>query len=237
MVAWRPYHGPALTKPLPAALPHGTIDEVFPDIFRVRGSMRFGPGLSIPRNMTIVRTGSELVLINSVRLSPEGEAALEALGTVRHLVRLGAFHGLDDPWYRQRYTPTYWAPLGLDADRTLTSGEAPVGDVFRFEAAKKPEAAMLLPGGVLVTCDSFQNWTAATFGDCSFGGRLMMRAFGFRPTLIGPFWLKEAGRGVEADFRRLAELPFESVISGHGEPLRGDGREGLRGEIARTFAR
>mgnify|MGYP001615266114 CR=1 FL=1 len=58
----------------PPALPHGAIEEVFPDVFLVTGGFRFAPLLSITRNMTIVRQGAELVLVNSVSLSDEGEA-------------------------------------------------------------------------------------------------------------------------------------------------------------------
>ena len=65
----------------PKALPHGPIREVFPGIFFVTGGFGFGPGLRITRNMTILRQGGDLVVVNSVRLSPEGEAEL---GEVLH---------------------------------------------------------------------------------------------------------------------------------------------------------
>jgi hypothetical protein len=78
------------------AYPHGKFDEVFPDLFFLRGSMRVGAGISITRNMVVVRQGGELTLVNSVRLNDEGEAELEKLGPVRHLVRLGFAHGADE---------------------------------------------------------------------------------------------------------------------------------------------
>ena len=34
-------------------LPHGGIDEIFPDVFLVRGSFRAGPGVSFGRNMIV----------------------------------------------------------------------------------------------------------------------------------------------------------------------------------------
>lgn len=217
------------------ARPHGEITEVFPDIFMVTGTMRFMPGFTIPRNMTIVRQGDELTLLNSVRLSPEGEAALDALGKVRHLVRVGSFHGLDDPYYRERYKPTFWAPPGLSADRTLSPGETPVGEVFLFTRAREPEAALILPGGVLLTCDSFQNWLDEDIGACSWLGGAFMRRSGFRPELIGPFWLKKIGREVEKDFRELLDHPFRHAISGHGTPIRDRAADALRGEVRRSF--
>ena len=93
----------------PAALPHGPIEEVADGIFRVQGSTRMGPGMRITRNMAIVRTGDELTIVHSVRLSPEGESQLEKLGTVKNVVKIAHFHGLDDPYYLDRFGATYWA--------------------------------------------------------------------------------------------------------------------------------
>src|SRR5688572_6827527 len=84
------------------AMPHGPITEVFPDVFVVEGGFQFAPGVRITRNMTVVRQGDELTIINSVRLTPDGEAELEKLGRVKHVVRIGAFHGADDPYYVDR---------------------------------------------------------------------------------------------------------------------------------------
>ena len=97
-------------------LPHGDIDEIFPDVFLVRGTFRAGPGLSFGRNMIVLREGDALTLVNSVRLSPEGERALDRLGTVRHLVRLGFFHTRDDPYYR---SPVSYTHLTLPTNREV----------------------------------------------------------------------------------------------------------------------
>ncbi len=196
-----------MTDHLAASPPFGKINEVFPDVFHVEGGFRAAPGISITRNMTIVRQGGELTILNSVRLSPEGEAQLEKLGKVTHLVRVGAFHGADDPYYMHRFSPTLWAPPGikhsgdLTTGRELVPGASPIegSTVFAFARGKAPEVAILLErdGGVLITCDSYQNWT--TFDGCSFAGRLMMRAMGFGPTLIGGPWTKAMGPDVRAD--------------------------------------
>ena len=96
----------------PAAMPHGPITEVFPDVFFVTGTMRgefFGTMWQFSRNMTIVRDGRDLTLVNSVRLSPDGLAQLDKLGTVKNVVRLGDMHGLDDAFYVDRYRATFWA--------------------------------------------------------------------------------------------------------------------------------
>lgn len=227
------------------AVEHGPITEIFPDVFSVTGGYRFAPTLSITRNMTIVRRGGELTLFNSVRLGPEGEAELEKLGKVAHLVRVGAFHGVDDPYYKQRFAPKLWAPpktkhLGsLTTDEELVPGSSPLAgtQVFAFEQAKQPEVAILVErdGGVLITCDSYQNWTS--FDGCSFVGKLMMRAMGFGPTIIGGPWLKQMGQDVKQDFDRLLDLPFTHLAPAHGSPVRETAKEGLRTAMAGRFGK
>ena len=225
------------------AMPHGPITEVFPDVFLVTGSFRFAPGLTITRNMTIVREGRELTIVNTVRLSPEGEAELARLGDVKHVMRLGAFHGLDDPYYVARYKPAFWAPPGtrhhgdLPHDRDLLPGNSPMDDlcVFGFAAGRQPEVALILEreGGILLTCDAYQNWT--TLEGCSFLGKIMMKLMGFGPLHIGTPWLKAMGSGVRADFERLAERQFVHLIPGHGTVLKDTAKEGLRIAMARCL--
>ena len=64
------------------------------------------------RNMTVLRRGERLVLINSVRLDDAGLAALDKLGKVSDVVRLAANHGMDDPFYADRYKARVWAVKG-----------------------------------------------------------------------------------------------------------------------------
>ena len=77
--------------------PHGDIESLGADIFAVRGSIRINLLMRISRNMGIVRDGSELTLVNPIQLRPETEKKLAELGEVKNIVRLGAFHGIDDP--------------------------------------------------------------------------------------------------------------------------------------------
>ena len=39
------------------------------------------------------------------------------LGTVEHVVKIGGFHGIDDPFYVDRYKPTLWALPGATHER------------------------------------------------------------------------------------------------------------------------
>ncbi len=221
---------------------HGSIDEVFPDVFFVTGRFGFAPLLTITRNMTIVRQKDELVVINSVRLDDSGEKELEKLGKVKHVIRTGFFHGVDDPYFKHRYGAKMWAaPAQVsksgDGYEALDTKNSPLegAQIFSFENGKEPEVAVLLEkeGGILVPCDSYQNWT--TFEGCSFLGGLMMRAMGFGPTLVGGPWVKRMGQNVKADFGRLKETPFKHLVPAHGTVIKNDAKEGLLKAIAHRF--
>jgi hypothetical protein len=230
----------------PAALPHGPLEEIFPDTFFVTGTSRpnfMGADWQFSRNMTVLRRGDSLTLVNTVRLDEAGLAALDALGRVTQVVRLGAFHGMDDAFYLARTGARYFSlagapPQGDRAPDALLSPDAepPVPDarVFLFETSKVPEALLWLPvdDGVLISCDSLQNWVDADgFFDAPSAER--MRAFGFiRPANVGPGW-RSAAQPEAADFRRILELPFRHLLPAHGVPLLGD----ARAQLAETFAR
>ena len=101
---------------LPPALAHGALEEVFPGVFFVTGMMKtklMGADWQFSRNMTVVREGTALTVINSVRLDDAGLAKLEAVGRVTNVVRIGSLHGRDDAFYKTRYNATFWAPPGI----------------------------------------------------------------------------------------------------------------------------
>jgi hypothetical protein len=234
--------------PLPQ--PHDPIEELFEDVFWVHGSMRMGPGLGINRNMVVLRQADELTVVNSVRLSAEGEAALEALGRVKHVVRLGQFHGLDDPYYVDRYGAEFWCQAGSDRypdpkpTQVLTEDTAlPVdaAELFVFRGTVRPECAILLRrhGGVLITCDCVQHWTDWSY--CSPLARLVMGLLGFRlTTLLGPPWRKAMtpkGGSLRPEFDRLLELDFDHHIGAHGGLCRGGAHQRVQAAIERAFAK
>lgn len=229
--------------------PHGSIQEIADGVFWVRGSIRMGPGLRIPRNMVIVKSGDELAVISAVRLSEEGEAALAKLGTVRHVIKIGAVHGIDDPYYVARHGAAYWSIPGAARpnqdpapDRALTPDSLPIADaeLFTFDDAIRKEGALVIQrsGGILITCDSVQHWPDTD--GCSLPGKLIARAIGFtrRPAQIGPPWRKRStpkGGSLRGDFERLATLEFKHLIGGHGAPLLDTARTDLAATIAATY--
>lgn len=235
-----------MTYEFPPARGNGPIREVLPDLFFVTGGMRF-PGpvpVRISRNMTIVRRGGSLALVNTVRLDDAGLAALDALGKVEHVVRIAGFHGSDDPFYKDRYGATVWAverqpyargfslaPKPEDVyfrpDHELNAASAlPVpGKLHVFGSCAVGEALLLLDvhGGVVVAGDVLQNWVAA---DEHFNllGRVASRAMGFlKPCNVGPGWLRQT-KPDPAELLAVLDLPFEHVLPSHGLPVIGGAR-------------
>ena len=130
------------TRPFPPALPHGELREVLPNTFLVTGTVRLPGAMPVrfSRNMTVVRDGERLVLVNSVRLDEAGLAALDRLGKVTDVVRLAGFHGMDDPFYKDRYGAKVWALRG----QRYTSGFAPGGEPY-FAPDVEMDARTTLP--------------------------------------------------------------------------------------------
>lgn len=230
------------------ALPHSSIEEVFPDVFFVTGTMRnefFGSLWQFSRNMTVVREDGALTLINSVRLDEQGLAALDALGKVTQVVRIGDMHGVDDPFYVHRYGATFWAlpgmtlQDGLRVDKPLTpDGEMPLRDcsLFVFQTAKRPESILRLDreGGIMIACDSLQNWVEP---DGFFLDETVetMRGMGFFARgNLGLAWLHVSEPQAD-DFVRLKQIPFKHALCGHGSPLRDTAQEHYHATFARLF--
>lgn len=229
--------------------PHGELTPFLDGLWYVMGTNRVhhaGADLQTSRTMLVVRDGDDLTLVNTVRLDEEGLRALDALGTVRDIVRLGAFHGRDDPFYRHRYGATLWAVPGSahadgrSEDRAIAErGALPMvgASAHVFATAKHPEAALLLDrsGGVLVTCDAVQSWSYvdgffSPETGAAFEAAGLVRAANVPSTWIG------ACAPDPSDFDRLLALPFRHLVSAHGEPLLDDARERLTENVRRTFA-
>ncbi len=230
--------------------PHDPIQEIQPDVFMVRGSIKMNPLITLTRNMAIVRHAGELTLVDPIRLSAAEETRLEALGAVKRILRLGPLHGVDDPYYLERYGAELWAPgpsnaypepeptLVFDASTALPFPDA---ELFCFQGLKQPEAALLLRRGkgLLITCDAIQN-----YGDYRFNNlpaRLLLPFLGFpKTTLVGPVWVKlmtPEGGNLESEFRRLLGLQFDQLLSAHGSLLETGAHEACERAVEKMFAR
>lgn len=226
-----------MTQQFPPVQPHGSLEAIFEDAWYVTGSVVFKPLLRLPRNMVILRHGGELTVINSVRLDAEGESALDALGKVTHVMKIG-FHGMDDAYYVDRYEAKMWTvgDGSLSEDSQLPFPDA---RVFMFKQTVVPEAALLVEreGGLLITCDSVQHWVPKEV--MSRAAKIVTRLIGFQqPAQIGPPWRKKQtppDGSLKSDFERLADLPFQCLIGGHGGLLESNGPTLLRASIQREL--
>lgn len=241
---------------MPEAHPHGELQQLFDDIYSVSGTVRMaGPvPMAFSRNMTVVRQGQSLVLINTLRMNEAGLKALDALGKVEHVIRLCGFHGMDDPFYKQRYGAKVWnikgqryssgfdnnkpdAKVYFEADEGMTADtQLPIegAKLFVFKTASPPEGMLLLErdGGILLSGDALQNW-GSTDAYFNFPAKVFMKLLGFiKPHNIGPGWLKEAKPDV-AEVSSLLDLPFEHVLPVHGSAVIGGAKDLFRPAIER----
>ncbi|GAB5451513.1 MAG: hypothetical protein Hals2KO_18410 [Halioglobus sp.] len=217
----------------PAALKHDAPQQIAEDLFVVYGCVKMMMGMRLTRNMVIVRDQGKLTLINPVRMDESGLAALEALGEVAAVLRLGPFHGMDDAFYVDRYKVPFWSFEGGTTyteptiDHVLREGgELPFAGatLFAFAQMKEPEGALVLERGasnVLITCDAVQSYsTAPHTPHTSWLMRKMMPRIGFPcATLIGPFWMKllvDDKQAMEKEFQRLLTFEFDQLIAAHG---------------------
>ena len=194
--------------------------------------------------MTIVRQrmadGSyELTLINTMRLDPGGLAELTNLGVVKHVVRLGTFHGVDDAFYVDYYDATYWTVENMDhtpglrvQPEVLSGDHLPLSDaqLFCFSDIRFPEAIIVLPktperAGIAITTDAIQNHESVFDVDNSLLVSLGIWRIGLLgPARLGPIWMREQAADPSASLSlsnaekkrnmvRLLKPQFERLLS------------------------
>lgn len=228
--------------------PHDPIEQIADDLFMVRGSIKMNPLMRITRNMAIVRYGDSLTLVNPMRLNAAGEAALKALGSVDRILRLGPFHGIDDPYYVEQLNAEFWCRSG---GKTYTrpkidteiSGNCelpfPDAELIHFEKTKQPESMLLLKRGrgMLLTCDAIQHY--GDYRHNTLLARIMMPLIGFpKTTIIGPLWLKymaDEPDTLRAEFEQLLGYEFDGLLSAHGSFLETGAKAAVKRAIEKTF--
>ena len=246
----------------PPALSHDDITLVPPldGVYFVVGTARFAAGIRVSRAMTILRSedGGGLTLVNTVRLNEVGLAALDALGRVEHIVRLGgagggsdgggagggAVHGQDDPFYKDRYpSATVWAMEGVSysnivkgftADKALSPSSLPMPNyrLLTIPSARLPEALLLVEhakGNIVISGDPLQNFGEKSNSHFSFLGAGLIRMAGFmKDCNVGPGFVSYSKCDVRDLAKLLDENEFEHVLPCHGTPVIGDARTKYR---------
>jgi hypothetical protein len=242
-------------RPFPKAQPHGQLREVLPGLHFVTGTIKLpGPPIRFSRNMTVVKQGDQLILVNTVRLDDAGLAALDKLGKVTDVIRLAGNHGVDDPFYADRYGAKVWVvkgqryTAGFDTSRADTyftphhevdeTSALPIeGAKLHFLHGTPPEGLLVLPshGGVVISGDCLQHW-ATSDEYFNWFGKVMMKLMGFiKPHNIGPAWLKQT-KPPKPDLKKILELEFANVLPSHGAPVLGGARDSYRAAIDRVTA-
>lgn len=230
------------------AWPHSDLKEIFPHIFFVMGTNKVtynGVNLQHSRNMVVVRHDKKLTLINTVRLDEKGLAALDRLGEVENIVRIGAFHGRDDAFYLDHYQAKLWALKGMSHDsgkqtdiELVPGGQIPFPgcSLFVFETSVHPEGILHLDqqGGILVTCDSIKNWLMADEFFSLETTKLYEEQSFFGPATISEVW-KQACQVKASDLERLKTLSFRHLLSAHGGPLLNDAYKQVSKTIKKEF--
>lgn len=230
-----------------AATAQDSIVEIFPDVYLLRGSIRIASMMQMNRNMLIVKQGQDLILINAVRLYDQGLKQLEQLGSVKHVIRLGDFHGLDDQFYLDQYQPEFWSQAGHATYPNLIPQHvidkntvSPIKDsqFFIYASAKYPEAALLLQDHqLLITTDSVQYWDDWKY--MSFLSKIILYVMGFRLGLfIGGPWIKKVStqkNSLKVDFEQLLKLDFIHLIAAHGNVLKNTAKTELNKVVSSTF--
>jgi len=216
----------------PDVLPHDLPKQVAEDLFVVHGCVKPNAFIRFTRNMTIVRENGQLTLINPVRMDDAGLLALEELGEIAHVLRLGPGHGMDDPFYVDRYNANFWSFKGGTTYTTPAikyalsdGGTLPFSNaqLFAFNHLNEPEGVILLERstGILLTCDAIQSYAEFPhMPHTNWLARRILPLIGFsRETLISKMWMKLAVKdqvGIRTELKRLLSLDFDQLLSAHG---------------------
>jgi hypothetical protein len=119
-------------------LPHGPLEKLSENLWRVEGSMNDG---KIKRVMTIARMkDGRLVIHNAIALEPELQAEIEAFGTPAVIVVPNGFHRQDAKIYKDRYpSANVYAPT--KAVKKVAQIVPVAGD---YDAAPKDDTVRLV---------------------------------------------------------------------------------------------
>lgn len=231
------------------SLKHGPIQQIFPNIFMVTGiniTHHDGKELQHSRNMIIYKEENKLTLINTVKLTETGLSELEKLGDITNIVRIGAFHGRDDAFYKSRYHAKLWALENMQDENHAQidfilepNANMPFERcaIFPFQTSSFPEAVIYIDehDGILITCDSVKNWIQPDEFFSKETASLYQKLGFFHTASIADVWIG-ATKTKQADFETILTLPFQHLLSAHGKPLLDNAKDCLMESVKHTFS-
>ena len=216
-------------------LPHGELNEVLPNIYTITGTMRLFGLFQYSRTMTILKDGSNLALLNPVRVDQHQLERISSLGQVKHIFKIGSMHNVDLPFYIDTFSPTLWVTKGDTSNHGYTPEhyfddyrELPIQNakVQVIEGSKIPETILVTPhnGGCLHSCDAFVNM------EHDPGANWLTQKLSKllpKPTYIGPNWIKIAKPPRESMLRVL-DYDFECFVPAHGQAIKNSAKKLLK---------
>jgi hypothetical protein len=153
------------------------LEPVGPSLYTAEGPTVSFFGFPYPTRMAVARLSDGSVWVWSpVALTPELEAAVEAIGPVRHLVSPNKIHHLFlGPWRARWPEARLWASPGLARRRPDLHFDAELGDepdpawaedidqtIFRGSFALEEVVFFHRASGTLLVCDLIQRHDPAT---------------------------------------------------------------------------
>lgn len=233
-----------------AAIEHDPIKPIdgVEGAYFVSGPHSFNSMMSFSRNMVIIKHNAELTLVDPMPLSPEGEAELEKLGTVKRLIRLGHFHGSADAYYKEKYGVELWATgssstypdipiekiINEDTDLPFPDAQLVVFDIN--EDTGPGSEAVLRYKNLLITCDSLQYYE--DYSHSNWFAKMMLPVLGFKGLCIGPPWhgvTASEEKTLEADFERIMDLNFDKLVAAHGNVYESEAKRAVRVAIDAVY--
>jgi hypothetical protein len=226
------------------ALPHGKLEKVDDNVWRVEGTLpRGGP----PRVMTIVRLADgRLVLHSAIALGDAEMKELEALGKPSFLVVPNGAHRLDAPGYKERYPDMkVIAPPGSRAKveevvKVDDTAGAFGDDAVTYEPIDGTvEGALIVrsPGGAtLVLNDAIMNMPKGTVK--GFGGFVtgVLGFMGPEPKVVplAKVFVYKDKKAARAKLEKLADTPgLARIIVSHGNMITEAPRDAIKNAVAK----
>ncbi|MEE8435194.1 MAG: hypothetical protein V3S64_10445 [bacterium] len=224
--------------------PHGALTRLAEGLYCVEGAFGRSP---LGRRMTAVVLPSGRVALHSpIRMTPEGMAALDALGQVAAILIPSSFHWSDARWYTERYPQAaVLAPGGAQAKlksrlpvlSTLEdgwNGELAAGLArMPLNGSKTHEHAFFHPASrTLILTDLVFNMGTGHGGLT----RLLLRlnqAYGrFGPTRLLRWVFTSDKAALLASTRGLEQWDYDRVIMSHGDVLERGGKPAMAAAFA-----
>lgn len=233
-----------MAKPRPwTKASHGPLTEIADGLWIVDAVLDVLP---IGRRMVIARTDDGLAVHSAVACDDATQAAIDALGPVRHVIVPSGFHRLDAPLYKARYPEARVVAMPAShkrvAERVALDGDyslLPGGALTYEPLAGVPMEAVFIHrdrGGAetLIFNDGFMNLPDRLPGVKGFLVKLLGSTGGPKVTFTAKVGIVKDKRAYADQLRQLAARPaLARIIPGHGGVITDDAAAKLAGAADR----